>query len=68
MKAILIVPKNFLDFRSDTIEKQGIINSSSSDGYASVVLSDSKVAFQEEMKKTTFRLFIFCVCFINCVA
>ena len=40
----MILHKNFLDFKSDTIEKQSVINLSSysSNSYASVVLSDSK--------------------------
>ena len=42
-KAILIFPKNFLNFRLVTIKKYVIINLSSK-GYASVVLSDSDVA------------------------
>ena len=46
-KAILIFPKIFLDFRSDTIEKPGIISPSNYENksYASVVLSDSEVTF-----------------------
>ncbi len=45
-------PENFLEFRSDTIEKQGIINLSNinSRSYASRVISDTEVAFLEEGK------------------
>ena len=47
LKSILIFKNNFLDFRFDTIEKQGIINLSSygTKSKACVVLSDSDVAF-----------------------
>ena len=46
LKTILIVPKNFLHFRSDTTEKKGIINLTSytSKSYALVVLSNSEDA------------------------
>ena len=60
LKNFLIFPKNFLNFRSDTIENQGIINLSSyrSKSYASVELSYSKV--------TLCRL-LFCVLFKHSV-
>ena len=56
LKTILIFPKNFLVFRSDIIKKQGIINLSSynSKSNASLVLSDSKVAFLREGEDAAF--------------
>ena len=58
LEAILIFPQNFLSFKSDMIEKQGIINLSS---YAFVVLSDSEVAFLGEGKDVAFCPFLFCL-------
>ena len=69
-KAVLIFPKNFLDSRSDTIDKQGIINFSSynSNSYAFLILSDSKVNFLGEGDDAAFRPFIvFYLYFINLV-
>ena len=47
MKTILIFPKNYLNFRSDMIEKQRIVNlcSYSSKSFVSVVFIDSEVDF-----------------------
>ena len=52
-KVVLIFPQNLFDFGLDTIEKQGIIDFSSyrSKSYASVVLSDSGIAFFGEGKR-----------------
>ena len=56
LKAILIFPKNFLNFRFDIVEKQSIIYLSSyrSMYYASVVLGDSEVPFLKEGEDTVF--------------
>ena len=43
-KTIQIFLKNFLKFKFDIVEKQGIINVNSK-SYASAVLSDSEVTF-----------------------
>ena len=53
--------KNFLNFRSDMMEKQGIINLSSYSikSYASVVLSDSRVTFLGERSMQPFIHFSF---------
>ena len=59
LKAVLLFLKNFLEFRLETTEKQGIINLSRK-SYASVVLSKSKVAFLEEEKDTNFCPFLLC--------
>ena len=55
-KAILIFPKNFLNFRSDMIEKRGIINVSSyrSKSYTSVVLCNSGVVCFREGRYRAF--------------
>ena len=49
-------PKNFLNFRFDTVEKQSILNLSNykSKGYASVVLGDSEVTFLREGRMQPF--------------
>ena len=49
-KPILIFPKNFLNFRLHTVEKQNIINLSSynSKSQASVILSDFELDFVKE--------------------
>ena len=67
-KAVLIFPKNFLDFRSDTVEKQGIIKLSSYSGkiYTSVVLSNSEVTFLGEGNDAAFRPFLLCELFVDC--
>ena len=56
LKALLIFPKDFLDFRLDTAQKQDIINLSSYGrmSYASVVLSGSKVAIHGKGKMQPF--------------
>ena len=69
-KIVLIFPEKFLNFRSDTIEKQSTINL---DSYiyksnASVVLCDSEVTFLWEGKDVAFRSFLFYVLFIHNVA
>ena len=46
-KATLIFPKNFFNFRSDTIKKQGFINLSSK-SYSFVILSHFEVIFFRE--------------------
>ena len=60
--------KNFLDFRSDSIENQGIINFSSHNikDYTTVILSDSNVTFlkEEEEEDTAFCPFFYYVLFI----
>ena len=57
-------PKNFLYFGSDTIEKQGIIDLSSysSKYYASVVLSDSEIAF---LGKGKYAFKFFCLLYFR---
>ena len=52
-KAVLIFPKNFFNFRSDTTEKQGIIDLCSK-SYAFVGLNYSEVAFIAKMNDATF--------------
>ena len=53
LKAVMIFPKNFLDFGLDMFGKLGIVNlrNYSSKNYTSVVLCDFKVAFFEERKE-----------------
>ena len=65
LETILIFPKNFFNFWSDTIEKQGIINLSSysSKNHASVVLSNSKVIFLGGRGGCSL-LSIFLLCFV----
>ena len=65
-KAVLIFPKNFLNFRSNIIEKQGIINVSSYSckSYDSVVL---RAFFLDEGEDATFRPFFYCILFIHSV-
>ena len=67
LKAVLIFPKNFLNFRSDMIEKQDIINLSSycSKNYPSVVLSDFEVTFLGERGGCSFLLFLYHVLFMH---
>ena len=62
-KAILIFPKNFLDFGLNTIKKQDIINLSSyrSKSYTSVVLSAIVLSWKEEV---TAFFFSFLDCFV----
>ena len=50
LKAVLIFPKNFLDFRLDTTEKHGLIKlrSYNNENYAFIVLSDYQLTFHEE--------------------
>ena len=59
-KAVLIFPKKFLNFKLNRIKKQGIMNlcSYSSKSVASVVLSDSEVAYHGEEEDATFRPFL----------
>ena len=61
-KTVLIFPKNFLDFRFDTVEKESIINLNSyrSKSYATVVLNDSEINFFEEEANVAFWQFLFC--------
>ena len=63
-KTVPIFSKNFLDFRSDMSEKQGIINLSSysNKSYTSVVLWDSEVTFPSKEKDAGFRPFLYCLC------
>ena len=65
-KIVLIFSKNFLDFKSDTIENQSIINLSSK-SYASVVLNDSEVAFLRDVRLQSLVNFSF-ISFIHSVA
>ena len=68
-KSVLILPKNFLNFRLDTIEKQGIINRSSysSKSHVSeVFFYDSEITFLKE--DTAFHLFLYWVLFIDSIA
>ena len=62
--AVLIFPKKFHKFRSDSNEKQDIIKSSSKSD-SSVVLSDSEVALFREGEDGAFRSFLFRVSFIH---
>ena len=60
----MIFPKNFLNFRFDTVEKQSILNlnSYSSKSYASIVLDDSEFTFLREREDAAFHdciLFIY---------
>ena len=61
---------DFPNFISDKTYKQGITNFSiySSTSYASVVLSDSKVALLGEDEDAAFCLFLHCVLFIHSIA
>ena len=66
LKAALIFPMNFLDFRLDIIEKQGIIILSRyrSKNYAFVVLRDSKVTLLRVREK--YKLLSICLLhFVN---
>ena len=67
MKTVLIFPQNFLNFRWDTIVKEGMINqnSYSSKSYVSEVFNDSNVAFLEVRKDEAFCLSFFCALFIH---
>ena len=60
LKVVLIFPKNFLIFRIDIIEKQGVINLSSysKKSFASIVLCGSKFVFLEKGKDATFCPFL----------
>ena len=60
MKTILIFPKNFLNFKLDTIEKQNF-TAVAVKGYVTVVLCDSKVAFFRDWDDVAFRPFLSCV-------
>ena len=68
-KAIQIIVKNFLDYRSDTTEKQ-VYNLSrySSKRYASVVLSDSEVTFLRKGEDAAFNPFLSYVLSIHSIA
>ena len=63
LKIIMIFPKNFLDFRSDTVEKQSIINfiSYRSKSYTFPVLGDSEVTFFREVNGMMQPLCLFMV-------
>ena len=63
LKNIIIFPKNFLNFTSDTIEKCNIIklNCNRNMHYVSVVLRDSKVTFLGDGEDAAFNPFLFCV-------
>ena len=60
LKVVLVIPKNFLDFKSDTIEKQGIKNlrSYSCKSNISAVLSDSEVTFLREDEPLLYFLYL----------
>ena len=64
-ETILIFPKNFLNFRFDTVEKLSIINLSSyrSKSYASVVLGDSEVTFLRKEEDAAFSPSFYCIFF-----
>ena len=64
-KTEVIFPKNFLDFRLAMNENQGIVNlrRCSSKCYASVVLTDSDIAFLGERENAVF-LSISLLCFV----
>ena len=66
-KTVLIFPKNFLDFRSDTIEKQNVINLNGYGCkiYGSVAFGDSKVSSFGEGNDAVFRAFLCCILFIT---
>ena len=61
LKTVLIFPKNFLDLRFDTVEKQDIINFSSK-SYASIVLFNSEVTFLEEEEDSAVAHFFCAFC------
>ena len=69
LKVILIFSKNFLDFRSDTVEKMVITNLRrySSKNYASVIFSAVKVAFLGEREDAAFHQFFYCILFTHSV-
>ena len=60
-KYILMFLKNFRDFKSDTIEKQAIVNVSNyrNGSCAYVVVNDSKVTFPYEEDDSTLRPFLY---------
>ena len=66
-KDVLIFPKYLLNFKSDTIQKQTIINliSYSSKDYASVVLCDSEIALLGEWDDVVICPFLYCLLFIH---
>ena len=70
MNAVLILPENFLNFRSDWMVKQGIVNLNSYNNkeYASGILKDTGVTLLEEGEDAAFCPFLFCVLFIGSVA
>ena len=62
-KLLIFFPKNFLNFNSDMIEKQGIIKlgSYSNKSHASVVLSDSRSPFLGKGEDAVFLSIMFCL-------
>ena len=67
LKTILIFPKNFLIFRSDMIEKHGILSLSTYSNKSSVVLSNSVVIFLGEEDDAAFCPFLYCSLVISYV-
>ena len=63
-------PKNFLNFRFDTIEKESIINLSfyRSKSYAFVVLCDSELSLLREENDAAFCPFLYCILIIYSIA
>ena len=64
----IFFPKNFLNFWSDTIEKQGIINfiMYSSNSYASVFVVVPRFPFLGEEKEAIFHTFLCCIVYRLC--
>ena len=62
-KTILILPKNFLNFGFDVVEKQRMIKlwGYGSEDYTSVVLGNSEVTFLGERADTAFCPHVYCV-------
>ena len=69
-EVVLVFPMNFLDFGSDTIAKQGIMNlgNNGSKSHISVVFSDSEIVFLGDREDAAFSPFLFCVLFVHSVA
>ena len=66
-KTVLISPKNFLNFKFDTVEKLSIINlcSYNNESYA---FGDFEAIFLREVDDAAFCSFLYCVKFIDNVA
>ena len=65
-KTLLIFPKNLLNFKFNTVEKQNI-DSFSSKSYACVILSVSEVYVGGWGRDAVFCPFLYCILFIDYV-